>query len=357
MVFGAAIPPFRPYRGESVKKTFVKDIKEKDQVSGAFLAAKKETGVGKTGKPYLVIRLMDSTGDIEGRIWDDAEGAAKRFDKDDVVAIKGYAVAYQGGIQLNVSDIYALPDSDYSIRDFLPSSKRDPDEMMAELDGIIARVEDRHLKTLLTSIFKDPKLRELYKTAPAAKVMHHPYLGGLVEHVLSICGLAALVGGHYKEGVNKDLLIAGAIFHDIGKIYELSYRRSFDYTDEGRLIGHITIGVELIDEHINAIKDFPRPLAVLLKHMILSHHGQLEFGSPKRPKTIEAIILSYLDDMDAKVAAVKALINGGKGSESNWTPYQKLFERYIYRGVWDGEKEGQDEKPGSDSKGSLPLFK
>jgi len=346
-----------------MKKTFVKDIKEKDQVSGAFLAAKKETGIGKTGKPYLVIRLMDSTGNIEARIWDNAEGAAKRFDKDDVVSIKGYAVAYQGGIQLNVSDIYALPDSDYSIRDFLPSSKRDPDEMMTELDGIVSRVEDRHIKALLTSIFKDPKLRELYKTAPAAKVMHHPYLGGLIEHVLSICGLAALVGGHYNNGkglpssVNKDLLIAGAILHDIGKIYELSYRRSFDYTDEGRLIGHITIGVEMIDTHINAIKDFPRQLAVLLKHIILSHHGQLEFGSPKRPKTLEAIILSYLDDMDAKVAAVRALIEGGKDAESNWTPYQKLFERYIYRGVWEGEKDGQEEKPGKDSKGPLSLFK
>ncbi len=345
-----------------MKKVFVKDIKEKDQVSGAFLAAKKETGVGKTGKPYLVIRLMDSTGDIEARVWDDAEGASKRFDKDDVVAIKGFAVAYQGGIQLNVSDIYALPDSEYSIRDFLPSSKRDPDEMMIELDGVIAAIEDRHIKALLTSVFKDPEIRDLYKTAPAAKTMHHPYLGGLVEHVLSICGLASLVAGHYKEGVNKDLLVAGAILHDIGKIYELSYRRSFDYTDEGRLIGHITIGVELMDAHIAKIKEFPRRLAVLLKHMILSHHGQLEFGSPKRPKTLEAIILSYLDDMDAKVTAVKALVaNGGKGGNEDWTPYQKLFERYIYRGAWEGEKEGSggapDKKPDAAPKTDLPLFK
>ncbi|MBI5969922.1 MAG: HD domain-containing protein [Deltaproteobacteria bacterium] len=356
-----------------MKKIFVKDIKEKDHISGPFLAAKKETGIGKTGKPYLVIRLMDSTGDIEARIWDDAEGAAKRFDKDDVVAIKGYAVAYQGGIQLNVSDIYALPETDYSIRDFLPSSKRDPDEMMAELDGVISGVEDKHLKALLTSIFKDAEIRGLYKTAPAAKTMHHPYLGGLVEHVLSMCGLAASVAGHYKNGVNKDLLMAGAILHDIGKIYELSYRRSFDYTDEGRLIGHITIGVELMDAHIGKINDFPRQLAVLMKHMILSHHGQLEFGSPKRPKTLEAIILSYLDDMDAKVAAVKALIgNNGKVNDSNWTPYQKLFERYIYKGGWEpvpedlnrgGEKGNPDEKPGKDPKGGntpegpLPLFK
>lgn len=317
-----------------MKKTHIRDIKEKDQVAGAFLVTKKETGISKSGKPYLNLRIMDSTGELEARVWDGAEALGKGFDKNDVAAIKGFAVAYQGGIQVNVSSINALKEGEYSIRDFLPSSKRAPGDMMLELDGIISGMKDKHLRALLTAIFSDPGVRGLFSTAPAAKSMHHPYLGGLLEHVLSICGLAEKVAAHYKNGINKDLLTAGAILHDIGKIYELSYMRSFEYTDVGRLIGHITIGVELIDDRIRGIEGFPRELATLLKHMILSHHGLLEYGSPKRPKTIEAIILYYLDDMDAKVNAVQTLMEAEASREnsSGWSAYQRIFERYIYTG-------------------------
>ena len=317
-----------------MKKTHIRDIKEKDQVAGAFLVTKKETGISKSGKPYLNLRIMDSTGELEARVWDGAEALGKGFDKNDVAAIKGFAVAYQGGIQVNVSSINALKEGEYSIRDFLPSSKRAPGDMMLELDGIISGMKDAHLRALLTAIFSDQGIRGLFSTAPAAKSMHHPYLGGLLEHVLSICGLAEKVAAHYKNGINKDLLTAGAILHDIGKIYELSYMRSFEYTDVGRLIGHITIGVELIDDRIRGIEGFPRELATLLKHMILSHHGLLEYGSPKRPKTIEAIILYYLDDMDAKVNAVQTLMEAEASREnsSGWSAYQRIFERYIYTG-------------------------
>lgn len=317
-----------------MKKTHIKDIREKDQVAGAFLVTKKETGISKSGKPYLNLRIMDSTGELEARVWDDAEALGRGFNKNDVAAIKGFAVAYQGGIQVNVSSINALKEGEYSIRDFLPSSKRAPGDMMLELDGIISGMKDAHLRALLTAIFSDTGIRGLFSTAPAAKSMHHPYLGGLLEHVLSICGLAEKITAHYKNGINKDLLTAGAILHDIGKIYELSYMRAFEYTDVGRLIGHITIGVELIDDRIRGIEGFPRELATLLKHMILSHHGLLEYGSPKRPKTIEAIILYYLDDMDAKVNAVQTLVEAEASREnsSGWSAYQRIFERYIYTG-------------------------
>lgn len=343
-----------------MKKIFIRDIKEKDSVTGPFLVVKKETGISKSGKAYLNLKFMDSTGEMEARVWDDAEELARGFNKNDVVSIKGFAVAYQGGVQLNVSAIKALAEGSYSLRDFLPSTERDQASLEAELDSILDSVKDRHIKSLLTAILNDREIRPKFLIAPAAKAMHHPYLGGLAEHVFSICGLVDKVAGHYGPCVNRDLLIAGAMLHDIGKIWELTYERSFDYTDEGRLLGHITMGVELIDRKLAALPDFPRELAVLLKHLILSHHGQLEFGSPKRPKTIEAIILSYLDDLDAKVNTVRALLNG-KAEGSNWTSYQKLFERYIYTGsvpaseeeVKESAKDADDNGP----RGTMNLFK
>ncbi len=345
-----------------LKKTFIKDIKERDSVTGPFLVVKKETGISKSGKAYLNLKLMDSTGEIEARVWDDAEELAKGFVKNDVVNIKGFAVAYQGGVQLNVSGVKALPEGSYSLRDFLPSSERDQASLESELDSILASMKDRHLKALIDSIFvADREIRGRFLMAPAAKAMHHSYLGGLAEHVFSICGLVDKVSSHYGAAVNRDLLLSGALLHDIGKVYELTYERSFDYSDEGRLLGHITMGVELIDRKLVSLPDFPRELAVLLKHMVLSHHGQLEFGSPKRPKTIESIILSYLDDLDAKVNTVRALL-AGKTEGNNWTPYQRLFERYIYTGAVptheDASEAVKKSGPADDNgTGTLSLFK
>jgi len=318
-------------RGGFLKKLFIKDIREKDPVSGHFLVTKKESGVSKSGKPYLVLKLMDSSGELEARVWENAAELTRRFEKNDVADVRGFAVAYQSNIQINVTSIKAVPEGEYSLSDFLPSSGKDPEEQMARVDAVIANIADANIKALLEAVFNDPEVRERFKIAPAAKAMHHPYLGGLIEHELSICGLVEKVASHYGAGINKDLLYAGALLHDIGKIYELSYKRSFEYTDEGRLLGHITMGVELIDEKLRELREFPRELAVRLKHMLLSHHGHLEFGSPKRPKIIEAIILYYLDDMDAKVNTVQALVLDETNTEP-WTPYQRIFERFIYRG-------------------------
>lgn len=346
-----------------MKKVFIKDIKERDSVTGAFLVVRKETGVSKSGKAYLNLKLMDSTGEIEARVWDDAEELSRGFNKNDVVSIKGFGVAYQGGVQLNVSAVKALAEGSYSLRDFLPSSERSHASLEAELDSILSSMKDSNLKALMEAVFADREIREKFLIAPAAKAMHHSYLGGLAEHVFSMCGLADKVSSHYGAAVNRDLLVSGAMLHDIGKVYELTYEKSFDYSDEGRLLGHITMGVELIDRKIASLAGFPRELGVLLKHMVLSHHGQLEFGSPKRPKTIEAIILSYLDDLDAKVNTVRALLSSGKSDGSNWTPYQRLFERYIYTGsvpVHEAAGNQTDEKtPDADDNGpgTMSLFK
>jgi len=328
-----------------MKKLFIKDLKEKQRVDTSLLVTRKTLGVSKAGKPYLALKLMDSTGELDARVWDNAESIAEDFSVDDVARVKGSALAYQGKMQLNLSSIKALGDGEYTLRDYLPASGRDPGEMMAELDAVIAAVKDPFIKGLLTSMLGDGPgggsvLRAKFMQAPAAKMMHHPYLGGLLEHVLSLCGLGVAVSGHYKN-LNKDLLLAGLILHDIGKVFELSYERSFGYTDEGRLIGHITIGTELVDSYMEKIDGFPEELRMQLKHLLLSHHGTLEYGSPKRPKTMEAIVLSYLDDLDAKVNAVETLMAEPAGEE-RWSPYQRIFERYIYKERYRYEEGGQE---------------
>jgi 3'-5' exoribonuclease len=300
----------------TLKKVFIRDLKEREQVETSFLVTRKDSGVSKSGKPYLNLRLRDRTGEVDARVWDNAEEISKNFEKDDVVRVKGQVVAYQGELQINVLDIRGLAGGEYSLRDYLPSSERDPEEMMNELGGVIRSIGDRHLRALLEVFFEDPDISKRFKLAPAAKVMHHPYLGGLLEHVLSMCGLVKRVEGHYED-INWDLVTTGAILHDIGKIYELSYERSFDYTVEGRLLGHITIEMGLIEEKIRKVPGFPEKLALLLKH-------------------------------DAKLTAMQELIKSDTGPDPDWTPFNKLFERFIFKGgryeSVEGEKKGKKEK-------------
>jgi len=316
------------------KKTFIKDIKERDRVDDIFLVARKDMGMSKAGKPYLNLRFMDSTGAMDARAWDNAEAMARLFEAGDVVRARGYALSYRGEVQLNVSSIEKVPADRCSPSDFLPSSRRDPEKMIRELDAVIEGLSDPDVKALLKAVFADTEVRSRFKTAPAAKAMHHAFIGGLIEHVLSICKVVDFVVEHYRKdmALNRDILMAGAILHDIGKIYELSYTSSFDYTDEGKLIGHITLGVELVNRKAAALGDFPEHTRMAINHLILSHHGLLEFGSPKRPKMAEAIILSFLDDMDAKVAALRVMTDGVEEG-ANWTPYQRMFERPIYTGL------------------------
>jgi len=326
------------------KGQFVKDITEGARVESSFLVSRKETGLSKAGKPYLTMVLTDRTGELDARIWDDITALGAGFAKDDIVFVKGAAISYQGRIQLNIVDIKRAKEGGFSLQDFLPSSAKDPGAMMAEFDGMIAGVKDAHIRGLLESIFSDKEIRELFTLAPAAKTMHHPYLGGLLEHTLSLCVLGKFVAAHYGGGVNSDLLLAGLMLHDIGKIYELSYSKAFDYTDRGRLIGHISIGVELVGSKIKGLKDFPEDLSMLLKHILLSHHGLLEFGSPKRPKTLEALLVYYLDDLDAKTNSIQAVMEK-RGGEGNWTEYQRILERYIYKGAYAaGEPPKEDKK-------------
>ena len=314
-----------------MKKTFVCDIGENEAVDTIFLVKNKTLSMGKTGKSYLSVTLMDKTGDIDGKVWDDAEKLSKKFEIDDFTRVRGRVVSYMGKLQLKINNITAIDDGEVQIADFLPTANRDLEEMFSDLLGIIESIKDRYVKELMISLVEDPVLSLALKQAPAAKGMHHVYLGGLLEHILSLCSLIDMVCAHYGNKINRDILIAGAILHDIGKTRELSFKRAFGYTDVGRLLGHITIGVEIVEDKARQIENFPPELSILLKHIILSHHGEYEYGSPKRPKTLEATILSYLDDLDAKVNSIQTMIDADLNNGSNWTGYHRLYERYIYK--------------------------
>lgn len=318
-------------KGEpSVSKIFVSGIKDRDPVDSVFLVKDKIAAMAKNGKPYMNLRLMDRSGEIEAKIWDNVDELGSRFDKDDFIAVRGKAALYMGKMQLVISDLKRIQESDVELQDFLPVTARDIAEMEGELGALVATVTDRHLRLLLESFLADSGFMAGYRTAPAAKGMHHVYLGGLLEHSLAVAKLVDTILPLYAP-LNRDLLIAGALLHDIGKVREMVYLRSFDYTDEGKLIGHITIGVEMIQEKIAGIAGFPADTAVLLKHMMLSHHGQYEYGSPKRPKTLEATILNYLDDMDAKINGIRTHIGREPESLSRWSSYHKLYDRYFFK--------------------------
>lgn len=311
-------------------KQFVSAIKDRDAVNAVFLVKDKIMAMAKNGKPYMNLRLMDKSGDIEAKIWDNTEVLDKQFDKDDFVQVRGKASVYMNKMQVVIAEIAKMAEDQVTLADFLPESPRPLDEMRQELGATIEALHNLHLKGLMQAFLADQAVMGLYCSAPAAKGMHHVYLGGLLEHSLSLVKLVKAIVPLYG-GINEELLIVGALLHDVGKIYEMSFERAFDYTDAGKLLGHITIGVELVEDKIRTVPGFPRELALLLKHMLLSHHGQYEYGSPKRPKTVEATILNYLDDLDSKINGIRAHIAKEAVSTSRWSAHHRLYDRYFFK--------------------------
>jgi 3'-5' exoribonuclease len=309
-----------------MKSPYISELEPNQTITGTFLVSHKDVRQKKTGEPYLSLTLSDRSGDLDAKMWDNAAEAVDTFQRDSFVRVKGLVQVFQNRPQLTVHRIQPVTDSEVDSSDYFPVSKRDRGEMFQELEGWIAGVDNPHLKAVLQSIFADPKVALAYRTAPAAKSVHHNWIGGLLEHVLSLCHLAKFSAGHYP-GIDFDLLLAGVILHDLGKIHELSYSRSFSYTDRGQLLGHIVIGARMVDEKIAAIPDFPPALRDLLLHMILSHHGQLEFGSPKVPVFPEALLLNLLDTVDSKMECMRALIERDQSLEGAWTGYSSALER------------------------------
>ena len=321
-----------------MKKVFVKDIQERDLVESVFLVRDKILGMAKNGRSYMTLKLMDASGEVEGRIWERVEELSAQFDKDDFVQVAGKASVYMGKMQLVIQQLERVDESRVDIADFLPVTDRHQKEMQEELAALINALEDPHLKSLMQSFLADEDFMDCYSCAPAAKSMHHAYLGGLLEHSLAVAALAQDISKRYPD-LQRDLLIVGALLHDVGKIAELRYRRSFEYTDAGKLLGHIMIGVELLDEKIRQIDGFPEELSVHLKHLLLSHHGQYEYGSPKRPKTLEAVILNFIDDLDSKINGVRTHIDREPDRKTSWTQYHKMYDRYFYKGPLSPEGE------------------
>jgi len=313
-----------------MKSPYIGELQPNQQVSGVFLVQAKEVRQKKSGEPYLSLQFADKTGDIEAKMWDNVAETMDTFDRDDFVQVKGVTQVYQNRLQLTVHRILPADQREIDFADFFPASERDPDEMMAELRRVIASLKDSDLRALLESVFADEEVAQKFKTAPAAKAIHHAWLGGLIEHVLSLCKLAEFAASHYKN-IDRDLLLAGVILHDIGKIDELNYQRGFSYTDDGQLLGHIHIAILLLAEHFRKLPSFPPKKRKLLEHMILSHHGALEFGSPKVPLFAEALLLHHLDNLDSKMECVRSTLEKDNFVEGNWTAYSSALERPVLK--------------------------
>lgn len=307
---------------------WVKDIRKDDQVKGLYLVKVKKVGATKKGDPYLSITLSDRTGDIEARVWEKVDELAPLFKEGDILELEAAANLYMDQVQLTVSTL-RLPAAPVDPCVFLEACPRDPNEMLWALRQVLREITNPHLKALADRFLSDHGFVSLFKTAPAAKNFHHSYLGGLLEHTLSVCEMILPAVSHYTE-LDGDLLLVGAFLHDIGKVKELSFFRQIDYTDDGRLLGHIVLGVSMVEEKIRELKEFPADLALRLKHLILSHHGEFEFGSPKRPKFLEAFALHLIDDLDAKMNGLDRFMKRDR-KEGNWTDFNRLFARYFLK--------------------------
>jgi 3'-5' exoribonuclease len=308
----------------------VSELTPNQEVDGVFLVQFKEIRQKRTGEPYLILNLVDRTGELDAKMWDNAAAVAETFDRDDFVRVRGLVQVFQNRPQLTIHRLSFVADRDVDLADFLPASKRDAGEMFAELASVIRGIANPHLKALLAAFFADAEIARLYKSAPAAKSVHHAYVGGLLEHVLSMVSLARMTAAQYP-GIDLDLLLAGVILHDVGKIRELRFERSFAYSTEGQLLGHIQIGLAMLAEKIRAVPGFPAKTRILLEHMILSHHGAMEFGSPKVPSFPEAMLLHLIDNMDSKMGAVLHNIASDSTIEGEWTGYVPSLERSLLK--------------------------
>lgn len=308
---------------------FIDELKEGENVVEHYLCKSKQTLKSRAGKNYLSLRLQDKTGTVDAKVWD-LNNEIKAFEENDFIKIDANVIVYQNGIQLNVKKIRRSMEGEYDPMDYIPCSEKDINVMYEELMKYKSSVKNPFIKKLLDEIFlKNPSVSKRFKTHSAAKNIHHGYMGGLLEHTLSVTQICDFMASRYKY-VDRDILIASAMLHDVGKTVELSEFPMNDYTDNGQLLGHLIIGSEMIRDAAQKIEGFPPQLESLLKHCMLSHHGEYEYGSPKLPKTIEAFILHCADDMDAKVKVIEEMLESDD-TQGSWAGYQKMLQRNIRR--------------------------
>jgi 3'-5' exoribonuclease len=312
-----------------MKTSFVSDLGAEQTVTSFFLVNEKEIRNSRAGKTFLRLDLGDRSGTIEAVMWDQFETAAKDISRGDVVKVNARVESYRNKLQLTLQQLRVAKPEEVDLADFLPHTKEDVGKLWAQLLEYANSIENPWLNKLVNGIITDPATAARYKRAPAAKVMHHAYLGGLLEHVIGLCGLAKQVAAHYPE-LNADLLLTVAILHDVGKLDELCYDRAIGYTTEGQLLGHIVMELETVSKSMDAIEGFPPNLKAVVQHLLISHHGQYEFGSPKLPMIREAMVFHYLDDMDSKMAAVRAALVTESGDDE-WSAYSAALGRKFLK--------------------------
>lgn len=313
-------------------RKFIREFKEKDHVQGVFLVTEKNTGSDRNGKAFMSLTVADSSGQINARMFEKVSEVVELFESGDVIHLKGFVQLFQNRRQMIVQEIRKAVDGEYAMTDLVADLGGDPRVHMSDLLKMVDSLENEFVRSLLRTSLEDEKINALLLKAPAAKTIHHAYRGGLIEHIHSIAQVMEAIAGHYKF-LDRSLLIFGAIYHDIGKIFELDLSEGIHYTRQGRLVGHMALACEMIDQKAGAIPGFPDELRDCLKHIILSHHGKLEYGSPKLPMFAEAVVVAMIDDLDSKMNTLyhflKTEAQNVPANES-WTHYHPGFERYFY---------------------------
>ncbi len=312
-----------------MKTPFVTDLNSEQSITSFFLVHEKEIRNTREGKAYLRLELGDRTGTIEARMWDQFDVAAKEISRDDLIKVQARVEIYRNRPQLSLQQVRLAKPEEVDLADFLPQTKADVGKLYSQLLEYAESIGNPWLKKLVAGIISDPGIAAKFKRAPAAKVMHHAYLGGLLEHVIGLCGLAKQIAAHYPE-LDVDLLLTAAILHDVGKLDELCYERAIGYTVEGQLLGHIVMELETVSKAMDATEGFPANLKTVVQHLLISHHGQYEFGSPKLPMIREALAFHYMDDLDSKLAAARAALALDSG-EPEWSAYSGALGRKFLR--------------------------
>lgn len=306
---------------------YINELRDGEMFTEVYLCKQCQILKTKTGKSYMSLLLQDKSGTIDGKIWDLGPGVAN-IEPMDYVKVEGQITMFQNSLQMNIRRARKADEGEYDVTDYMPATEKDVKAMYAELKTFMDSVKEPHLSQLLTNVFSDKEIAKKFVNHSAAKSIHHAFIGGLLEHTLGVTRMCSFIADSYPL-LNRDLLVTVAIFHDIGKLYEISSFPENDYTDEGNLLGHIFIGAELIGKKIAEIPAFPEKLANELRHCILAHHGELEYGSPKKPALVEALALSMADNLDAKMETFREVLAGSEAVNGEWLGYQKMFESNI----------------------------
>jgi 3'-5' exoribonuclease len=313
-----------------MKEFFLSECSQHENklITSCFVVISKQVKPKKTGEPYLALTLGDRTGQLEAKMWDNVEDAIDVFEQEDVIKIKGLLNKYKNRFQITIHKLRKLEDSEIDFADYLPKTSKDIGELWRTLASFVATFQNPHLKALVEAFMADPVIAEAYRNAPAAKSLHHAFIGGLLDHVVSLFRSCDLLCRNYPQ-INRDLVLTGAFLHDIGKIHELTYNRTFSYSTRGQLLGHMIIELEMLQAKLAEFPDFPPELKTLVEHLIISHHGEYEFGSPKLPMFAEALMLHYLDDLDSKLESMRAHFERESGMEGAWSSYNPSLARPL----------------------------